>query len=235
MGGVGPLDHTAGDVARWLRAFQAEITEHRDRLTELDAAIGDADHGTNMDRGMRAVVSKLDGVDIDGGAGGGDIGDLLKTVGMTLISTVGGASGPLYGTLFLRMATAVSGRSELDTEGWAAAWEAAVAGVQARGKAVAGDKTMVDALLPAAAAFSAAAARGAPSAEAWHGAAVAARAGVRATVPMVARKGRASYLGERSAGHQDPGATSSYLLLECGAEVLDAGVARTGHMTATNH
>lgn len=223
------MGDTAGDVARWLRAFQAEITEHRDRLTELDAAIGDADHGTNMDRGMRAVVAKLDGA----GAAGGDIGDLLKTVGMTLVSTVGGASGPLYGTLFLRMATAASGRPELDTEGWAAAWEAAVAGVQARGKAVAGDKTMVDALLPAAAAFSAAAARGAPAAEAWHGAAVAARAGVRATVPMVARKGRASYLGERSAGHQDPGATSSYLLVECGAEVL-GGVARAGRGTAAN-
>jgi dihydroxyacetone kinase-like protein len=227
------LGDTAGDVARWLRAFQAEITEHRDRLTELDAAIGDADHGTNMDRGMRAVVTKLDGAGIDDAAGG-DIGDLLKTVGMTLISTVGGASGPLYGTLFLRMATAASGRAELETDGWAEAWEAAVAGVQARGKAEAGDKTMVDALLPAAAAFSAAAARGASAAEAWHGAAVAARAGVRATVPMVARKGRASYLGERSAGHQDPGATSSYLLLECGAEVLGGGVARTGRGTATN-
>jgi dihydroxyacetone kinase-like protein len=227
------LGDTAGDVARWLRAFQAEITEHRDRLTELDAAIGDADHGTNMDRGMRAVVAKLDGAGIDDAAGG-DIGDLLKTVGMTLISTVGGASGPLYGTLFLRMATAASGRAELETDGWAAAWEAAVAGVQARGKAEAGDKTMVDALLPAAAAFSAAAARGASAAEAWHGAAVAARAGVRATVPMVARKGRASYLGERSAGHQDPGATSSYLLLECGAEVLGGGVARTGRGAATN-
>lgn len=229
MGGVAPLGDHAGDVARWVRAFQAEIAEHRDRLTELDAAIGDADHGANMDRGMRAVVAKLDGT-----TAGGDIGDLLKTVGMTLVSTVGGASGPLYGTLFLRMATAASGRPELDTEGWAAAWEAAVAGVQARGKAVAGDKTMVDALLPAAAAFSAAAARGASAAEAWHGAAVAARAGVRATVPMVARKGRASYLGERSAGHQDPGATSSYLLVECGAEVLGAGVARAGRGPAAN-
>lgn len=228
MGGVGPLGDSAADVARWVRAFQGEIAEHKDRLTELDAAIGDADHGTNMDRGMRAVVAKLDGA-----AGGGDIGDLLKTVGMTLVSTVGGASGPLYGTLFLRMATAVSGRSELDTAGWAAAWEAAVAGVQARGKAEAGDKTMVDALLPAAAAFSAAAARGAPAAEAWHGAGVAARAGVRATVPMVARKGRASYLGERSAGHQDPGATSSYLLVECGAEVL-GGVARAGRGAAAD-
>jgi len=232
---------TAADVSRWIRAFQAEIAEHRDRLTELDAAIGDADHGTNMDRGMRAVVAKLDGdvgYAVAGGAAnsaaGEDIGSLLKTVGMTLVSTVGGASGPLYGTLFLRMATAASGRSELDAEGWAAAWAAAVAGVQARGKAEPGDKTMVDALLPACAAFAAVAGRGGSAAQGWHAAAVAARAGVKATVPMVARKGRASYLGERSAGHQDPGATSSYLLIECGAEVLGAAVARAGHGTAAN-
>src|SRR5687767_1920778 len=110
------------------------MAEHKDRLTELDAAIGDADHGTNMDRGMRAVVAKLDGSDAD-------IAGLFKTVGMTLVSTVGGASGPLYGTLFLRMGTAVAGRAELDGEGWAAALEAGVEGVQARGKAVPGDKT----------------------------------------------------------------------------------------------
>ena len=211
----------AGDVGRWIRAFQSEIAEHRDRLTELDAAIGDADHGANMDRGMRAVVAKLDRTEA-----GEDLGDLLKTVGMTLVSTVGGASGPLYGTLFMRMSRAVAGRSEIDGAGWAGAWEAAVAGVEALGKAVPGDKTMVDALVPASAAFTAAVARGAPAAEAWHAAAVAARAGVKATVPLVARKGRASYLGERSAGHQDPGATSTYLLVECGAEVL-GGVART--------
>lgn len=215
-------DNAAG-VGRWIRAFQAEIADHRDRLTDLDSAIGDADHGTNMDRGMRAVVAKLDTIDA-----GADLEALLKAVGMTLVSTVGGASGPLYGTLFLRMGSAAAGRSELDTAGWASVWEAAVAGVQARGKAEAGDKTMVDALLPAVAAFRAAAGRGAPAAEAWHRAAVAARAGVKATVGMVARKGRASYLGERSAGHQDPGATSSYLLVECGAEVLGAVVARAG-------
>lgn len=209
---------TAADVARWVRAFQAEVAEHRDRLTELDSPIGDADHGINMDRGMRAVVAKLDGRETSR-----DIGALLGTVGMTLVSTVGGASGPLYGTFFLRMGTAASGRVGLDGEGWASTLEAGVEGVQARGKAVPGDKTMVDALLPASAAFRAAVDRGASMEEAWHSAAVAARAGVRATIPMVARKGRASYLGERSAGHQDPGATSSYLLLECGAEVLGAG------------
>lgn len=212
---------SAGDVGRWVRAFQSEIAEHRDRLTQLDAAIGDADHGTNMDRGMRAVVAKLDRTDAK------DVGDLLKTVGMTLVSTVGGASGPLYGTLFMRMGRALAGCSEVDSAGWAGAWEAAVAGVESLGKAVPGDKTMVDALVPASAAFTAAVARGRPAAEAWHAAAVAARTGVKATVPLVARKGRASYLGERSAGHQDPGATSTYLLVECGAEVL-GGVARAG-------
>jgi phosphoenolpyruvate---glycerone phosphotransferase subunit DhaL len=208
------LADSATDVARWIRAIQAEMAEHKDRLTELDAAIGDADHGTNMDRGMRAVVAKLEGTEE------GDLARLFKTVGMTLVATVGGAAGPLYGTLFLRMATAVGERSELDAEGWATVLEAGVGGVQDRGKAVAGDKTMVDALLPAAAAFRATVDRGGSGAEAWHRAAVAARAGVKATIPMVARKGRASYLGERSAGHQDPGATSSYLLVECGAEVL---------------
>ena len=219
-------DHAA-DVVRWVRAFQTEMAEHKDRLTELDAAIGDADHGTNMDRGMRAVVAKLDGSDAD-------IAGLFKTVGMTLVSTVGGASGPLYGTLFLRMGTAMAGRAALDGEGWAAALEAGVEGVQARGKAVPGDKTMVDALVPAAAAFRATVARGGSTGEAWHRAAVAARAGVKATIPLVARKGRASYLGERSAGHQDPGATSSYLLVECGAEVLGgAGESKQASNTGT--
>ena len=221
------MTDTAADVSRWIHAFQAEIAEHRVRLTELDAAIGDADHGTNMDRGMRAVVAKLD----DAGAGV-DIGSLFKTVGMTLVSSVGGASGPLYGTLFLRMATAAAGLTELNGDGWASAWDAGVAGVQARGKAEIGDKTMVDALVPASAAFAAAVGRGGSSAEAWHAAAVAARAGVKSTVPMVARKGRASYLGERSAGHQDPGATSTYLLIECGAEVL-GGVARADRERGT--
>jgi phosphoenolpyruvate---glycerone phosphotransferase subunit DhaL len=209
------LAHDAADVVRWIRAFQAEVAEHRERLTELDSAIGDADHGTNMDRGMRAVVAKLDGLDDEA-----DIAGLLKTVGMTLVSTVGGAAGPLYGTLFLRMAAAAGDAAELDGPGWAAALEAGVEGVQSRGKAVPGDKTMVDALVPAAAAFRSTVDRGGSTGEAWHRAAVAARAGVKATVPLVARKGRASYLGERSAGHQDPGATSSYLLVECGAEVL---------------
>jgi phosphoenolpyruvate---glycerone phosphotransferase subunit DhaL len=206
---------TAADVARWVRAVQAEMAEHKDRLTALDAAIGDADHGTNMDRGMRAAAAKVDGLGEEA-----DIAQVLKTVGMTLVSTVGGAAGPLYGTLFLRMGTAAAGKEALDAAGWADALAAGVGGVPERGKAVPGDKTMVDALLPAAAAFRTTVDRGGSAAEAWHRAAVAARAGTKATIPMVARKGRASYLGERSAGHQDPGATSSYLLVECGAEVL---------------
>lgn len=202
------------DVMRWLRAFQDAIVENKDLLTELDSAIGDADHGINMDRGMRAVVAKLDGREP------GDIGSLFKTVGMTLVSSVGGAGGPLYGTLFLQMGTASGGRQELDTSGWADALDSGVRGVRARGKAELGDKTMIDALVPAVDAAKAAAAEGASLAAVLAGAAAAAEEGMRRTIPMVARKGRASYLGERSAGHQDPGATSSYLLLRCAAEAM---------------
>lgn len=217
MGGLS-LPVTAADMASWLRAFQADVAEHRDRLTALDSAIGDADHGVNMDRGMRAVVAKLDLL-----AHETDIGALLKAVGMTLVSTVGGASGPLYGTLFMRMGSAGAGRSELDPAGMALLIEAGVQGVKDRGKAVLGDKTMVDALVPASEAFRAAVARGASMEQALHDASTAARKGVRDTIPMVARKGRASYLGERSAGHQDPGATSSYLLVNCAATTLARG------------
>ncbi|MGH2765480.1 MAG: dihydroxyacetone kinase subunit DhaL, partial [Actinomycetota bacterium] len=173
-----------------------------------------ADHGINMDRGMRAALAKLDGVS------GNDVGNLLKTVGMTLVSTVGGAGGPLYGTLFMQMGTAASGKEELVPEDWAAALEAAITGVQARGKAEPGDKTMVDALLPARDALRAALAGGTPLDEALRRSAGAAEEGMKATIPLVARKGRASYLGERSAGHQDPGATSSYLLLKTAADTL---------------
>lgn len=206
---------TAAAVTGWLRAFQADVAEHRDRLTALDSAIGDADHGVNMDRGMRAVAAKLDLL-----ADEQDVGALLKAVGMTLVSTVGGASGPLYGTLFMRMGTAAGGRTELDGARLAAALEAGVDGVMERGKAVVGDKTMVDALAPAARALRAAVERGAPLEQALHDASRAAKGGALATIPLVARKGRASYLGERSAGHQDPGATSSYLLVNCAAATL---------------
>jgi phosphoenolpyruvate---glycerone phosphotransferase subunit DhaL len=200
----------------WVTAFSSTIAENRDYLTKLDAAIGDADHGINMDRGMTAVLAKLDGLE------GEDIGALLKTVGMTLVSTVGGAAGPLYGTLFLQMGVATAGKSELEPEDWAAALDAAVKGVQMRGKAEPGDKTMVDALIPARDAFSAAVAEGASFEEALRRSAAAAEEGMQATTPLVAKKGRASYLGERSAGHQDPGATSSHLLVKTAAETWAA-------------
>ena len=196
-----------------LKRFAADVEANKEYLTQLDAAVGDADHGINMSRGMSAVMAKLDDQ-----AGGDDVGALLKTVGMTLVSTVGGAGGPLYGTLFLRMGTAVTGKSELSPDDWAAALEAGIAGVQERGKAESGDKTMVDALLPARDALTAALGNGAPFGEALRASAAAAEKGMKDTVPLVARKGRASYLGERSAGHQDPGATSSQLLLEAAAE-----------------
>jgi dihydroxyacetone kinase-like protein len=200
-------------VRGWVRTYADRVAERKDELTRLDSAIGDADHGINMDRGMRAAVAKLDGDD------GEDVGALLKTVGMTLVSTVGGAGGPLYGTLFLQLGTATAGKTELGADDWAAALDAAVAGVQQRGKAEPGDKTMVDALVPARDAFRAALADGAAFGEALDRSAAAAEEGMLATVPLVARKGRASYLGERSAGHQDPGATSSHLLVRTAADL----------------
>jgi dihydroxyacetone kinase-like protein len=206
----------AGAVA-WLCSFAAEVAARRDELTALDAAIGDADHGVNMDRGMRAVMGKLPAGDAAAGAA---LGPLFKNVGMTLVSTVGGAAGPLYGTLFLEFGKAAGDRTRLSADEWAQAFRASVAGVQARGKAQPGDKTMVDALLPASDALTAAGGEGATLAAALRAAAGAAADGMRATTPLVARKGRASYLGERSAGHQDPGATSSWLLLEAAAAAV---------------
>lgn len=200
------------DVIRWIKSFGAVIAEKKGYLTELDSAIGDADHGTNMDRGMRAALKKLDG------APAGDIGASLKTVGMALVSSVGGAGGPLYGTLFLQMGTALSGKGEMTPPDWSDALTAAVKGVQARGKAELEDKTMIDALIPARDAFSEAVNDGADFTDALRRSAEAAERGMEGTVPLVARKGRASYLGERSAGHQDPGATSSYLLLKTAAD-----------------
>jgi dihydroxyacetone kinase-like protein len=205
------------DVLRWIRAFAAEVGTNKEQLTELDAAVGDGDHGINMDRGMSAVVGKVDAAGQEK-----DIGALLKTVGMTLVSTVGGAAGPLYGTLFLQMGTAVSGKTELGPDDWVASLDAAVAGVQARGKAEPGDKTMIDALNPGRDALKSALAEGASFEDALRQSADAAGQGMRETIPLVARKGRASYLGERSAGHQDPGATSSHLLLEAAAETWAA-------------
>src|SRR5947207_7899469 len=201
------------DVLRWIRAFAAEVEANKEQLTQLDSAIGDGDHGINMQRGMSAVLGKVDATGEES-----DIGALLKTVGMTLVSTVGGAGGSLYGTLFMQMGMAVSGKEELSSDDWAAALEAAVTGVQARGKAEPGDKTMIDALIPGRDALKAALAEGATFEDALRQSADAADQGMRDTVPLVARDRKSTYLGERSAGHQDPGATSSHLLLETAAE-----------------
>jgi dihydroxyacetone kinase-like protein len=201
------------DAARaWVERSAEAMAAARERLTELDSAIGDADHGANMDRGFRVVVERL------GSEESADAGAVLKAVGATLLSKVGGASGPLYGTFFLRMAAPLVGKDEVEPADWAAALRAGVEGVKARGRAELGDKTMLDALFPAVDALDAALADGAALGEALGRAAAAAEEGARATVPLVARKGRASYLGERSAGHQDPGATSSHLLIKAAAE-----------------
>ena len=201
---------TGPTVRDWLHAFADGVADRRAELTKLDTAIGDGDHGTNMDRGMRKVVEKLDAQE------GDDIGALLKTAGMTLVSTVGGAAGPLYGTLFLQMGGALAGQERVDLPGWTAAWRAALEGVQARGKAQPGDKTMVDAIIPAIEAL-----EGSSDLDEGLRAAVqGAEEGMRATTPLVARKGRASYLGERSKDHQDPGATSTYYLFKSAAEAL---------------
>ena len=216
MTDAGPRPVDAAALERWIRAFAASIAEHADELTRLDSAIGDADHGANLARGTAAVLAKLDA------SGGPAV--LLKQVGMTLVSTVGGASGPLYGTFFLRMASAAGDAAELDAAALGAALRAGVEGVVARGKAERGDKTMLDALLPALDAYDAALGQGDQPGGDLRGvlraAADAAAQGRDATVPLQARKGRASYLGERSVGHQDPGATSATLLLEAAADAL---------------
>jgi dihydroxyacetone kinase-like protein len=202
------------DVAAWIRACAERVRNEATLLTDLDAAIGDADHGSNLDRGFRAAVAKIDGESFAGA------GAVLRAVGMSLVSTVGGASGPLYGTFFLRCGSALEETTTIDAEAFGAALRAGVAGVQARGKAEAGDKTMYDAWRPAVEAYDAAVAGGAGLGDALQAAAAAAATGRDATVDMVARKGRASYLGERSRGHQDPGATSTTMILEAAAATL---------------
>lgn len=203
------------DLVAWIRAFRDAVQQHRDELTALDSAIGDADHGSNMARGLDAVVAKLDPPPASPA-------ELFKTVGMTLVSSVGGASGPLYGTFFLRMGPPLTEADGVDAGALGAALRAGLEGVVARGKAEVGDKTMIDALDPALTAWDSAVADGADAAAAATAAADAAARGRDATEPLVARKGRASYLGERSAGHIDPGASSSTLLLETLRDVLAA-------------
>ena len=205
---------SAPDAAAWVRECARVLAANRNYLTALDAAIGDADHGANMERGFRTAVEKLDGT-----PAGDDTGAVFRLTGMALLSTVGGASGPLYGTFFVRMGKACESRADLSLADWAAAMDAGVEGIAFRGRADAGDKTMLDALLPARDALREAAGSGAGLAPGLAAAAAAAEEGMRATTPLVAKKGRASYLGERSAGHQDPGATSAYLLLKAAADV----------------
>jgi phosphoenolpyruvate---glycerone phosphotransferase subunit DhaL len=209
---------TMGECTAWVRGFADLVAQHKNALTELDAAIGDADHGINMDRGMRAVCDKLEEERPR------EAEQLFKLVGMTLVSSVGGASGPLYGTFFLRLGTACGPRDELSVAEFAKAWRAGVEGLVSRGRPELGDKTMFDSLHPALAALDAAAAAAEPPGRAFDAAWKAAESGRDMTIPMVARKGRASYLGERSAGHQDPGATSAALLFEAAAAAFaDAG------------
>lgn len=198
----------------WIRGAQAVIAENRMLLIDLDREIGDGDHGANMDKGFTAVVAKLE-------AGAEDVPGVLKVVAQTLMSTVGGAAGPLYGTAFLRAAKAIDG-VDLDANGVVALLGGALDGIVARGKATTGEKTMVDAWTPALDAAKDVAAKGGSATEALRAAATAALEGAEKTVPMLATKGRASYLGERSIGHQDPGATSTAFILGAAADAAEA-------------
>lgn len=204
------------EARRWLEVLQQVYAVNRDRLTELDSAIGDADHGVNMDRGFTAVKDEL------GKQSWADIQAIFQSVGAVLIRTVGGSAGPLYGTFFLRAAAACAKKSELGAADVVAMFQAGIEGVQHRGKAAAGEKTMVDALLPALQAMRQGADEGGGLTEILARGAAAAEAGMLSTIPMQARKGRASYLGARSIGHQDPGATSAYLLVKAAADTWRA-------------
>jgi len=195
-----------------LKQMALQIQVHKDELTELDNAIGDGDHGINLARGFGAVQEKLPELESQ------DIGSILKTVGMTLVSTVGGASGPLYGTAFMKAGAACKGLQELDAESFLKAFEAAIGGIKMRGKSEEGEKTMLDALGPAFRAYAEKAEAGLPLKTALEAAAIAAENGLAHTSQIIATKGRASYLGERSLGHVDPGAASSALMLKVLAE-----------------
>jgi len=207
---------TTVDVVDCLRRMVDVIHENKGYLTDLDAAIGDADHGINMDRGFQKVLEKLPGLE------GKDVGTVLKTVGMTLVSNVGGAGGPLYGTAFMQAGAAVAGKHEIEAGDLLAVMDAALKGVMMRGRSKAGEKTMIDAIAPAVTAMREALENGASTQEILEQATAAAEQGMKDTIPMQALKGRASYLGERSIGHQDPGATSSFLLIRTMAETARA-------------
>ncbi|MBU8865358.1 dihydroxyacetone kinase subunit DhaL [Paenarthrobacter aromaticivorans] len=206
----------------WLKLSAKAMAEHRTELIELDRAIGDSDHGENMDRGFQAVLQKLDETPPE------TAGAALKAAAMALMSKVGGAAGPLYGTAYLRAATSLGDSTDIDADALASALAAARDGVVARGKAETGDKTMIDAWTPAVEAARNAASDGGDVHAVLQAAAEAAEVGAVATDPLVARKGRASYLGERSAGHRDPGAASTALLLRAAAAAAAGSVGNTG-------
>ncbi len=203
-------------VIRFIEETAAILQDQRHYLTELDAAIGDADHGANLDRGFSAVLARLPGV------AEMDIGSILKTVGATLVSTVGGASGSLYGTAFLRAGSVTADRFELSPEDLVAALESALEGIQARGKAQLGEKTMIDAIAPGIDALKQALAAGDDLVVALRKGVAASGEGTQATASMIATKGRASYLGERSLGHQDPGAASAFLMAQALLKVIES-------------
>ena len=209
-----PTCITTASVLRWFVQFAQILSEKKDELTALDAAIGDADHGVNMNRGFQAVLTKCPGLE------GRDLGEVFKTVAMTLISSVGGASGPLYGTFFLQAGAGLTGKTEASAAEFANALEKGLAGVMQRGKAVVGDKTMIDALEPAVKRFKELAGSGALTPAVLSEVADLAEEKARSTTPLQARKGRASYLGERSQGHQDPGATSTAYLFSALAQTM---------------
>lgn len=213
---------TPEHIIRFLEKVAGVIQEHRDELTQLDSPIGDADHGINLDRGFTTVTGKLSSI------ADKDVGTILKTTGMTLISTVGGASGPLYGTAFMRAASLLSDHYTVSESQIVAALEASLEGIKARGKAQQGEKTMIDAIAPALAVLKEAQGSDEPFVEALRRAVAAAEAGMEATIPMKATKGRASYLGERSIGHQDPGATSAFYILRAMLEVMEDIVGAQG-------
>jgi dihydroxyacetone kinase-like protein len=207
---------TKRQVVRWLEHTAEVLDQNKEYLTQLDSAIGDADHGINMSRGFKKVVDKLPGVAET------DIGNILKTTGMALVSNVGGASGPLYGTFFMRSGAALAAREELSPGDLLTLFHSGVEGIVQRGRPQLGDKTMFDAWSPALEAMREALSDGGEALAVLRSGVAAAEQGMKDTIPLIARKGRASYLGERSRGHQDPGATSSYLLLRSLLETLEA-------------
>jgi phosphoenolpyruvate---glycerone phosphotransferase subunit DhaL len=213
-----PINHyfnmNTEQVLRWLQRFATKIEQNKEYLTELDAAIGDADHGINMERGFKKLLIQLPTI------ANKDIGSILKSVSMTLIASIGGASGPLYGTFFLRASSAVADKDELDEQDMVDMLRAGLNGVIERGKTQLGDKTMLDVLFPAVTAFEKAVDERKVMRDAMGQALAAAEQAMKDTALMQAKKGRASYLGDRSIGHQDPGATSCYLMLKCLYESL---------------